>query len=128
MSTLLAAGFGGSGVVAGAFGAHALKGLLGADALAVWGTAVQYQLWHALALLGLAALAPALPARAVRGIAWAFAAGIVLFCGSLYLLALGAPRGLGPLTPIGGLALIGGWAGLAWAAWRTPHTGDGGPP
>lgn len=113
-----AAAFGGLGVIAGAFGAHALKAALGADRIALWQTAVDYQIWHALALLALAALAPGLGARPLRLAGALFAIGIVLFSGSLYLLALGAPRPLGLLTPFGGLALIGGWLVLGWAGLR----------
>lgn len=114
----LAATFGGLGVIAGAFGAHALKASLDAGRLALWQTAVDYQFWHALALLGLSALVPALAARPVRLAAWLFVTGIVVFSGSLYLLALGAPRMLGLLTPVGGVALIGGWAVLLGASLR----------
>lgn len=113
-----AAAFGGLGVIAGAFGAHALKATLAADRIALWQTAVDYQIWHALALLALAALAPGLDARPVRLAGLLFASGIFLFSGSLYLLALGAPRPLGLLTPFGGLALIGGWLALGWAGLR----------
>ncbi len=105
-------------MIAGAFGAHALKAALGADRTALWQTAVDYQVWHALALLALAALAPGLGARPVRLAGALFAIGIVVFSGSLYLLALGAPRPLGLLTPLGGLALIGGWLALGWASLR----------
>lgn len=113
-----AAAFGGLGVIAGAFGAHALKATLGADRIALWQTAVDYQIWHALALLALAALAPAFDKRPLRLAGMLFTLGIVLFSGSLYLLALGAPRMLGLVTPFGGLALIGGWLALGWAGLR----------
>lgn len=113
-----AAVFGGLGVIAGAFGAHALKATLGADRIVLWQTAVDYQIWHALALLALAALAPGLDVRPLRLAGALLALGIVLFSGSLYLLALGAPRTLGLVTPFGGLALIGGWLALGWASLR----------
>jgi uncharacterized membrane protein YgdD (TMEM256/DUF423 family) len=103
-------------VVLGAFGAHALHGQLDADALQIWHTAVDYQFWHALALLGLAA-APASRWRFVGALA--FSLGIILFCGSLYALALGAPRLIGAITPLGGLSLLAGWLCLGGAFWRS---------
>ncbi|HSE12042.1 MAG TPA: DUF423 domain-containing protein, partial [Rudaea sp.] len=86
---IAAAAFGALAVVLGAFGAHALRGQLDAQSMQLWHTAVDYQFWHALALLGLAA-APASRWRLIGSLA--FSLGIVLFCGSLYALALGAPR------------------------------------
>ncbi|MGA9340982.1 MAG: DUF423 domain-containing protein [Rhodanobacteraceae bacterium] len=102
----------------GAFGAHALGGLLDAQALGVWHTAVEYQFWHALALLGVAVMVRSEAGVAVRIAGFAWALGIVLFCGSLYLLALGAPRAVGFVTPLGGLAFMIGWIALGVAAWR----------
>ena len=104
-------------VALGAFGAHALRTRLTPDALAVWQTAVNYHAWHALGLLGVGVLMTQFPNR--RGLActvWLFIAGIALFCGSLYALALGAPRAVGFATPFGGTAFIAGWLLLAWAA------------
>ncbi len=110
----LAAALGASGVLLGAFGAHGLERRgLDAHALAIWETAVRYHLLHAVALLALA-LSP--HAAQARSAGWLFALGIVLFSGSLYALALGAPRWLGPLTPLGGLAFIVGWLALLRAA------------
>jgi uncharacterized membrane protein YgdD (TMEM256/DUF423 family) len=107
------------GVAAGAFGAHALKSRLTADMLAVWQTAVLYHLVHALALLAAGLLLLARPdAVAARWAAWLFVAGIVVFSGSLYALTLSGVRALGAITPLGGLAMIGGWIALAFAAWR----------
>lgn len=103
---------GASGVLLGAFGAHALRGHLDASAMGWWQTAVQYQLWHALAL---ALAVHAGRGRARRWAVLAFAIGIVLFSGSLYALALGAPRWVGVITPFGGLALVIGWLALGWA-------------
>lgn len=105
-------------VVLGAFGAHALRASLDEGALATWHTAVDYQFWHALALLVVGCIARDRATRALRAAAIAFVAGIVLFCGSLYALALGGPRAIGAITPIGGLALIAGWIALAIHAWR----------
>ena len=113
---IVAAAFGASAVALGAFGAHALRAQLDAQALAIWHTAVDYQFWHALALLGLAA-APASRWRVASSLA--FSTGIASFCGSLYALAIGAPRLIGAITPLGGVALIAGWLFLAAAFWRT---------
>ncbi|MDE1899992.1 MAG: DUF423 domain-containing protein, partial [Xanthomonadaceae bacterium] len=101
---------GATAVLLGAFGAHALSGHLAAQAMSVWHTAVDYQFWHALALALAAFAAPPGRARAVA--LRAFGLGIVLFSGSLYALALGAPRWIGVITPMGGLALIIGWVAL----------------
>ena len=106
-------------VALGAFGAHALKARLPADMLAVWQTAVQYHGWHALALIAVGLLLLALPGRAGFGFAgWLFVAGIVLFSGSLYALALTGVKELAAVTPVGGLAFLAGWLVLAWSAWR----------
>ena len=106
-------------VAAGAFGAHALRSRLDANALAVWQTAVQYHAWHALALLAVGLLTLHTPERAGLSLAgWLFVAGIVLFSGSLYALALTGTRALGAITPLGGAAFLVGWLALAWAASR----------
>jgi uncharacterized membrane protein YgdD (TMEM256/DUF423 family) len=104
---------GGLAVMAGAFAAHGLKAHLSADSLAVFETGARYQMYHALAM-ALAALV------SVRGAAIAFMSGIVLFSGSLYLLALSGVPILGAITPIGGLCFIAGWALLAWKAFKGP--------
>jgi uncharacterized membrane protein YgdD (TMEM256/DUF423 family) len=106
---LLAGLAGASAVLFGAFGAHALRGALDAAHRELWHTAVEYHFWHALAL-ALAAWAG--NGRAGRVAVIAFAGGIVLFSGSLYALALGAPRWSGIITPFGGLAFIVGWLAL----------------
>jgi uncharacterized membrane protein YgdD (TMEM256/DUF423 family) len=108
-------------VAAGAFGAHALKQRLPADLLAVFHTGAQYQMYHALALLAvglLAAHASIDKAAALQAAGWLFVVGTVLFSGSLYALALTGVRGLGAVTPLGGLAFLGGWLALAWSAAR----------
>jgi len=110
---LAAALLGAAGVALGAFGAHGLRARLDARSLEVWETAVRYHLVHAVALLALA-LSPY--AASLRTAGWLFAAGIALFSGSLYALALGGPRLLGPVTPLGGLAFIAGWLWIARAA------------
>ncbi|HYW04707.1 MAG TPA: DUF423 domain-containing protein [Gammaproteobacteria bacterium] len=106
-------------IVLGAFGAHALHGRLSARMLDVWHVAERYQLVHALGLLALGLLALVLPHLA--GLRWAgglMLAGILLFCGSLYLLALTGYGPLGMITPFGGMCFILAWGVLAWAVWR----------
>jgi len=103
----------------GAFGAHALKARLAPDMQAIWQTAVQYHAWHALGLLAVGLFTmqrPGAPGASLA--AWLFVAGIVLFSGSLYALALSGVRGLGAVTPFGGVAFLAGWLAFAWAAWR----------
>ena len=93
----------------GAFGAHALKAHLPQDKLQVYETAVRYHFLHALGLLAIGVLLRSLDGELLRWAAALVLAGIVLFSGSLYLLTFGAPRLVGILTPVGGLALIAGW-------------------
>jgi uncharacterized membrane protein YgdD (TMEM256/DUF423 family) len=113
---LLGALAGAAGVVLGAFGAHALKARLAPDLLAVWQTAVQYHFWHALGLVAIGVLALHLPASAaLKWAGWLMVAGLVLFSGSLYVLALSGARWLGAVTPFGGAAWIGAWVLLAVA-------------
>ncbi|MDO4636981.1 MAG: DUF423 domain-containing protein [Lautropia sp.] len=114
--------FAGLGVAAGAIGNHAMRAMLAEPLLLVYETAVRYQIYHALALLAVAALASRLPAGAVRTVSWLFIAGIICFSGSLYLLALTGSRPLGILTPVGGSCFIAGWLWLAWATWRHGRT------
>ena len=121
--------FGFVGVGLGAFGAHGLQSLLvERGTTEVWKTAVEYQLMHAVAMLALAAWVSGEAGQAEgrrrlrRGLlGWAagcWGVGVTLFSGSLYVLALGGPGWLGPVTPIGGLALLGGWALVAVGAAR----------
>jgi uncharacterized membrane protein YgdD (TMEM256/DUF423 family) len=106
-------------VALGAFGAHALRARLAADLLAVYRTAVEYHFYHALGLIAVGLAIQHLPASGpLRAAGWAMLAGIVLFSGSLYLLALTGVRALGAVTPVGGVAFIVGWALLAWAVLR----------
>lgn len=105
-------------VGAGAFGAHALKARLTPELLAVFDTGARYQMVHALALLAVAWAVTRWPGRAAVASGWCFVAGTLLFSGSLYLLALTGMRGLGVITPVGGVLLLGGWLLLALAAWR----------
>ena len=109
------AALGGLGVIAGAFGAHGLRAALTPERLAIWHTAANYQLIHALALVATALLLAWRPSRAARVAGWAFLAGVVVFSGSLYLLAVTDVGWLGAITPIGGVAFILGWGALAWA-------------
>jgi uncharacterized membrane protein YgdD (TMEM256/DUF423 family) len=112
---------GAAGVALGAFGAHALKARLTPDQLAVWQTAVQYHIWHALALVAIGIIvSAALPgSTALRWAGWLMVAGLVLFSGSLYVLVLSGARWLGAVTPFGGTAWIAAWLLLAWAVLRS---------
>jgi uncharacterized membrane protein YgdD (TMEM256/DUF423 family) len=106
-------------VALGAFGAHALKARLAPDMLAVWQTGVTYHAWHALALAIAGILMLHFPdGTPLRYAAWLFIAGIVLFSGSLYALALGASSRAGYVTPFGGIAFIAGWLVLAYGVAR----------
>ncbi len=98
-------------VALGAFGAHALKERVAADMLQVWQTAVTYQFFHALALIGLGLWLKSSGASATLIYA-AFTAGIILFSGSLYALVLSGVKGLGAVTPLGGVLFLVGW--LLW--------------
>ncbi len=105
-------------VAAGAFGAHALRSRLTPDLLATFDTGARYQMYHALALLAAAWAAERWPGPAATWAGWLFVSGTVVFSGSLYVLALTGARWLGAVTPLGGLAFLGGWLALAWAALR----------
>ncbi|ROQ21622.1 uncharacterized membrane protein YgdD (TMEM256/DUF423 family) [Marinimicrobium koreense] len=107
---VLAALFGLLSVMLGAFAAHGLKARLPASALSAFETGVQYQMYHALALLAVVALLRWFgPTLSLLTAGWAFVLGVLLFSGSLYGLALGGPRWLGPVTPLGGLCFMMGW-------------------
>lgn len=103
-------------VALGAFGAHALKASLSPALYQVYQTGVEYQFYHTFALLFLGLAADKLPQRLINGSGWAFSVGILLFSGSLYLLALTGIRTLGAITPLGGIAFLLGWGLLAYAA------------
>lgn len=115
----LGAGYGFLAVALGAFGAHALKARLAPDLLAVWRTGVEYQMYHALALLLLGLLARQGATTALNAGGACFALGIVLFSGSLYALALSGVRVLGAITPLGGALLLAGWLCVLVAALKT---------
>ncbi|HCP79498.1 MAG TPA: DUF423 domain-containing protein [Pusillimonas sp.] len=106
------------GVGAGAFGAHGLKRVLSADMLAIWQTAVLYQLVHALGIILIAALSTRIGGTLPGWSGLIMFAGIVLFSGSLYILASSGVKWLGAVTPLGGVAFIVAWALLMIAAWR----------
>ncbi len=115
---LLGALFGLLSVALGAFAAHGLKSVLADDMLATFETGARYQMYHALALITVGWIG-----RTARGVwlswaGWSFVAGIVLFSGSLYLLALTGTRWLGAVTPLGGVAFLVGWAALAIGLWK----------
>lgn len=107
------------GVGLGAFGAHTLKDRLTPEMLAIFETGAHYQLIHALALVAVGLAAAQWPAARFNPAGWAFLIGIVLFSGSLYVLAISGVRVLGAITPFGGVAFISGWILFALAAWRT---------
>lgn len=109
----LGASFALAGVALGAFGAHALSARLTPDRLAIYETAARYQMYHAFGLIAVG-LASARWGSITDSAGWAFVVGILVFSGSLYALALGAPRWFGAIAPIGGLAFMIGWGLLAW--------------
>jgi len=106
------------GVALGAFGAHALKGIMSADQFTVFETGVRYQMYHSFALLALAWAYSKWPGKGLIASGWLFIVGTVLFSGSLYALSLSEARWLGAVTPFGGLALITGWLSMAWFVWK----------
>jgi uncharacterized membrane protein YgdD (TMEM256/DUF423 family) len=117
--TALGAALGALAVALGAFGAHALEDALAPEQLDWWHTAVQYQALHAVALALFGLFRERRPGSSAAG--WCFTAGTLIFAGTLYGLALGGPRWLGAITPIGGVAMIAGWFLFAAAAWRKPR-------
>lgn len=108
-------------VMAGAFGAHALEGALAPRLVAAFETGVRYQAWHTLALLAVLAWRGTAPLAGQRLAMGLWAAGIALFSGSLYAMALTGARGLGMITPLGGVLMIAGWLALAAAVLRAPR-------
>lgn len=101
-------------VALGAFGAHGLEGVLSEAAAAWWETATLYGLVHAAAALGVSLSQNTMLRRA----GWAFVIGAIIFSGSLYAMALGAPRAFGVITPLGGVSFLAGWALIVIAAAR----------
>src|SRR5262245_58519830 len=105
------------GVALGAFGAHGLRSRVSPEMLAVFETAVRYQMYHALALVATSVVSGQLEStRFLKAAGWLFAVGMALFSGSLYVVVLGGATAFGAITPIGGLAFLLGWACLALAA------------
>jgi uncharacterized membrane protein YgdD (TMEM256/DUF423 family) len=111
----------GIAVVCGAVGSHALRPYLTSESLRAWQIATDYQLAHGLALLLVSLLQQQNydAYRRYRLVAWLFFIGTILFCGSLYGLAITRWSALGPITPIGGLCFITGWSLLSFRAWKT---------
>lgn len=105
-------------VTLGAFGSHGLKTKISEQMLGVWQTAVQYHFYHVFALLGVALLLQqqGITSKWLLVSGWGFGVGLLLFCGSLYWMALGGPKWLGPITPLGGLCFMIGWVSLAVTA------------
>ena len=103
-------------VALGAFGAHGLRSRMSAEMLAVFETGVRYQMYHTLALLIVALAAARLDGWLIRAAGWLFTSGIVVFSGSLYVLAITGTTAFGAITPLGGVALLAGWACLILAA------------
>lgn len=106
-------------VAAGAFGAHALSSRLAPDRLLTWETAARYHMYHAFALILLGAVSARWPSPLLSTAGWLFVSGVIVFAGTVYALALGAPRWLGAVTPLGGVALIAGWLVMAVAIARS---------
>lgn len=119
--------FGATAVILGAFGAHGLKNLIDQNALAIWTKGVEYQFYHTFALLFLYLFAVKRADKLVKLAYWFFTFGILLFSGSLYLLAtrgisnIGFVNYIGPVTPVGGLLLIFGWLSLFFAALKNDN-------
>ncbi len=109
---------GGLTVALGAFGAHALKPYLDAYGVTVWNKAVFYQALHSLALLALPLFSEIMSSKAISITGYMFIVGVLLFSGSLYILALSGIKILGAITPIGGLAFVIGWIWLAFALYQ----------
>jgi uncharacterized membrane protein YgdD (TMEM256/DUF423 family) len=107
------------GVALGAFGAHALRGRLAEDMLAVFETGIRYHFYHALGLFVVAWLSESHPSGWVNGAGWCFLVGIVIFSGSLYILSMSGVRWWGAVTPIGGVAFLAGWLALTMATIRS---------
>jgi uncharacterized membrane protein YgdD (TMEM256/DUF423 family) len=106
------------GVALGAFGAHALKTRLSVEALGTFEIGVRYQMYHALALVAVGIIYARWPSALASAAGGLFLAGTLLFCGSLYALALTGARWLGAIAPLGGMALLAGWVCLARAGWK----------
>lgn len=107
------------GVAAGAFGAHALSARIAPERLNTFEVAVRYQMYHALALIAVGWALSRWQTSPIVLAGWLFVAGVVIFSGAVYTLALGGPRWMGAVAPIGGVSLMAGWAVLAWSVFRS---------
>ena len=116
---ILGSSFGMVGVIAGAFGAHGLKGRISGGMLETFEVAVRYQMYHALGLIAVAWAISQWNSQFIYLAGWSFVIGTCIFSGSLYILSLTGIRWFGAITPIGGLVLIVGWACLIWGAMRS---------
>lgn len=105
-------------VAMGAFGAHALKGTFDEYSLGVYKTAVEYQFWHALALLVVGVLERTSSSESLKISGWSFILGVIIFSGSLYVLSFTKVKLWGAVTPFGGVAFMIGWIFLAYHAWK----------
>jgi uncharacterized membrane protein YgdD (TMEM256/DUF423 family) len=115
---VIAAMLGFLGVAGGAFGAHALRDILDAERLTVYETAIRYQMYHAFALAFAGWALREYQSPRFKHAGWLFIAGVALFSGSLYIMALTGLRWLGAVTPVGGLALLAGWFSLIVGLWK----------
>ena len=115
---ILGSSFAMVGVIAGAFGAHGLKGRISSGMLETFEVAVRYQMYHALGLLAVAWAISQWSSQLIHIAGWSFVIGILIFSGSLYILSLTEIRWFGAITPIGGLVLIVGWVCLIWGTMR----------
>lgn len=115
---IIAAGSAFIAVAAGAFGAHGLRGQLDADLLAAFEIGVRYQMYHALALMGISFACTRWPGKLIHAGGWLLIIGSIFFSGSLYLLSLTGMKGLGAMTPVGGMLLLAGWLCLAVGAFK----------
>jgi len=115
---ILAALFGFAAVACGAFGAHALKSTISSEMLSVFETGVRYQMYHAFALFIASWALQTRGSKKFEYAAWLFVIGVILFSGSLYVLAFTGVRIFGIVTPVGGLSLLAGWIALALGFWE----------
>jgi len=121
MFAMLGASLGFAAVALGAFGAHALRSRVGPDLLVTFETGVRYHMYHALALLACGWAQERWGSPQIAWAAWLFVGGILVFSGSLYVLALSGQRWWGAVTPLGGLAFLAGWGCLAWGVLTASH-------
>jgi uncharacterized membrane protein YgdD (TMEM256/DUF423 family) len=117
--TGLGALFAALGVMLGAFGAHALKARVSPEDLAIFEIGVRYQMYHALALIGVGFIASKIDANLLKASGWLFVIGTLIFSGSLYTLVLSGVRIWGAVTPVGGVFLVAAWLLLAFVAFRS---------